>query len=505
MKRINTIPLLVAGFSIVLLLNVILNYAAAYSQSVPWSQNQEIAQKPKPKPQSKPKDCFQIFSQADDLYLANKKTEAEKLYRQCKPAFGAEVAKPEKKLEPIDDIAQLPEAERLWDNALDGIDKKLDTKIYFNLLVLLQNYPNFIPAYLKLSDYCLEKPEVCQESAKSGDPKNAGEILERVTQIYPDNVDLLEKKLLAFNQEKLYLEASIAARQFAVIYEDNPDAPRFKQLADDYLKKFEDQLDEKLRGETIVAILASIGNVVLTGDPNQSISGVQLIVLLSKGENELGKETALAFANKYQEQGNLLDDQEVLDYIKSIAGKITPYMGRDFDYEYFVVKDDSLNAFALPGGKVFINTGAILNTNSEAELAGLLGHEIAHAAFSHGFQKITQSTLLTNLTQTIPVAQGISALALAKHSQGQEKQADILGNRVLASAGYAGDGLYNLMKTFTKLDPRVTTNILASHPAPAQRVRYLQKLIVDNGYNRYSYEGVKRHRQIQEIIKKQDK
>jgi len=57
----------------------------------------------------------------------------------------------------------------------------------------------------------------------------------------------------------------------------------------------------------------------------------------------------------------------------------------DFEYEFYVVLDDDLNAFALPGGKVFVNAGAITHTKSEAELAGLLAHELSHAVLSHGF------------------------------------------------------------------------------------------------------------------------
>ena len=78
--------------------------------------------------------------------------------------------------------------------------------------------------------------------------------------------------------------------------------------------------------------------------------------------------------------------------------KVKPVVG----CEFYVVEDKELNAFALPGGKVFVNLGAIAKTNSEAELAGLLSHEIAHAALSHGFQLMTEGTATAGLTNLLP-------------------------------------------------------------------------------------------------------
>ena len=90
------------------------------------------------------------------------------------------------------------------------------------------------------------------------------------------------------------------------------------------------------------------------------------------------------------------------------------------------------------GGKIFVNTGLILETKSEAELAGVLAHEIAHAVFSHGYQKMAQSSLSSGLQAVLPIG-GLLNLASLSHSRRNEKQADILGTRVLASSGYAAD------------------------------------------------------------------
>ena len=109
--------------------------------------------------------------------------------------------------------------------------------------------------------------------------------------------------------------------------------------------------------------------------------------------------------------------------------------------------DDSLNAFALPGGKVFVNAGAIMKTDSEAELAGLLAHEVSHAALSHGFQLVTQGNLTANVVRYIPyVGNAATSLIVMNYSRDMERQADLFGTRVLVNSGYAADGVRNLME-----------------------------------------------------------
>jgi predicted Zn-dependent protease len=72
---------------------------------------------------------------------------------------------------------------------------------------------------------------------------------------------------------------------------------------------------------------------------------------------------------------------------------------------------------------------------------------------------------------------------------------------VLSASGYAADGLRNFMATLNKKDEDRVTTLTSTHPAPVERVRYLENLIEKNGYNRYAYEGVKKHQEIQNRIK----
>ena len=163
--------------------------------------------------------------------------------------------------------------------------------------------------------------------------------------------------------------------------------------------------------------------------------------------------------------------------------------------------DPNLNAFALPGGKIFVNAGAILDTSSEAELAGLLSHELAHSVLSHGFQLATQGNLTSSVAQYLPYGGIINNVFMSGYSRKMERQADIVGTQILASSGYAADGVYNVMVTLNEQAAgRNVPTWISSHPNPADRVDYLKTLVERGGYNRYTYEGVASHEEIQDIV-----
>jgi predicted Zn-dependent protease len=106
------------------------------------------------------------------------------------------------------------------------------------------------------------------------------------------------------------------------------------------------------------------------------------------------------------------------------------------------------------------------------------------------------------LAQFIPYGGTVADLIVLKYSRDMERQADILGTRLLATTGYAADGMWNLTVTLEKQErDRPAFIWLSSHPVTDERVEYIQNLIERNGYNRYAYEGVERHQQIKARLK----
>ncbi len=431
----------------------------------------------------------QKLIQADQLYMGGQYSAAEKIYREVKTPFSKVQATTERK-EPITDLDKLPVAGQVyWRISTAGLAQGLETKILVPLTSLVEKYPEFIPGQLRYA-------EVLKNYNRNAE---ALQVLEKATTLYPNQPDLLKAKIALLGESKQWLEASLAARQFALLNPNNSQSDEFTKIADQNLERYQSHLRGELRGNAIVNAITGVLGYAVTGSLLGPVTAVQSTAMLLRGESAVGE----GVSKQAKRALPLVEDQEVLDYVKEIGNKLATVAGRkDFEYEFYVVMDDELNAFALPGGKVFVNAGAILRSNSEAELAGLMAHELSHAVLSHGFQLATQGNLTANITQFIPYGGTLGNLIVLDYSRDMERQADFLGTRLLTSTGYAADGLHNLMVTLNKQNgDRPLFSWLSSHPVTNERVSYLEDLIQTNGYNRYAYEGVSRHAKIQAKVK----
>lgn len=449
------------------------------------AESSPTATRPKPDP-SRPSNApvslserQQLLARGDDLYLQGNIAAAERVYRQAKPPF--RTRGDVNLVEPVTEDELSPAARVYWDNVRDGLANDRETQVETALELLLDEAPGFAPAYALIAEQYIEDDRTEEAIA----------LLEAATTRFPGSYELSRLLADTLREEGERLEASIIAREFAIVNPDHPEAAAMRELADDYLGDFRGKLREQIALRGIGGLAVGI----LTGRTSSTIfQAVNLAQLMVAGESRLGAQ----IADQIRRELPMVDDPEVLNYVDDIGQEVAQYMGRDeFDYEFYVVEDDSLNAFALPGGKVFVHTGAILAANSEAELAGLLGHEVGHAVLSHGFQRIVTNNLLANLAREVPFGSLLGTLVSLDYSRTHERQSDIIGTRVINSAGYAADGLRNFMQTLRDRQRGPSIPYLSTHPAPDDRVDYMEELIQRNGYARYSFEGVERHAQIQ--------
>ncbi len=196
-----------------------------------------------------------------------------------------------------------------------------------------------------------------------------------------------------------------------------------------------------------------------------------------------------------RDQGQILDDPEVNEYIQSLGSRLSSQAttsGQSF--QYFVVKDAEINAFALPGGFVGINAGLLLATRNENELAGVLAHEISHVTQRHIARSIAEqsrnsvvSTAAMLAAILIGAAAGgdvaIAGLAAAQSmalqnqmsfSRANETEADNVGIMLMARAGYDPNGMWQFFEVLQRQNG--TTNeadipaILRSHPVTVERI-----------------------------------
>jgi predicted Zn-dependent protease len=194
----------------------------------------------------------------------------------------------------------------------------------------------------------------------------------------------------------------------------------------------------------------------------------------------------------------IIEDPVVADYVSKIGNRIVAGLDKPlFDYHFYVIKTDPYNAFAIPAGYIFINSGLLMAMEDEDELAGILAHEIAHVNARHISQKIEMSKkigwarmagMAVGVLMGVAGAGGDAAQAVTtgsaaaaqtaelSYSRENEMQADQLGLNYLADAGYGGEGLLKILKIMRSkqwFDSKQVPTYLMTHPAVDDRIAYI--------------------------------
>lgn len=186
----------------------------------------------------------------------------------------------------------------------------------------------------------------------------------------------------------------------------------------------------------------------------------------------------------------LLHDADVSRYVDQIGRRIVAHLGEQpFEYQFTVVRDARLNAFAVPGGYIYVHGGLLTRIGNDDELAGVLGHEIAHVHAHHlvrqqeATELLGYAALLGALLTAVQPAAGLSAMALhsatqLKYRREFEQEADYLGLRYMRQAGFAPHGMLDFLKKMLdeqRSGPSTTApSYLSSHPLSDQRLTHLE-------------------------------
>jgi beta-barrel assembly-enhancing protease len=203
---------------------------------------------------------------------------------------------------------------------------------------------------------------------------------------------------------------------------------------------------------------------------------------------EVGRQNAA----QIEREMRVLPDPTVQQYLNNIGQKLAAQApGEKFPYQFKVVDVKEINAFALPGGFLYVHTGAIAAAKNESELVGVMAHEISHAALRHGTNQMSKQMVAEKgLSVAAAIFRGgregaslgdavLGAganLLFLRFSRTAEKEADITGAAIMASAGYDPRGLGNFFKTLLTDSPR-QPQLLSDHPDPGNRIEYLNALL----------------------------
>ncbi|HZT39209.1 MAG TPA: M48 family metallopeptidase [Bryobacteraceae bacterium] len=208
----------------------------------------------------------------------------------------------------------------------------------------------------------------------------------------------------------------------------------------------------------------------------------------------LEKEIALGkqMATEVERSAKVVDDPVISEYVNRIGQNLVRNSDAKVPFTIKVLDSDEVNAFALPGGFFFVNTGLILKADNEAELAGVMAHEIAHVAARHGTRQATRGELV-NLA-TIPLwfmggwtgyaiqqAAGLAIpMGFLKFSRGFESEADMLGLEYMYKTGYdptAFVDFFEKIQSLEKTKPGLVAKVFSTHPPTDDRIRAAQKNI----------------------------
>jgi len=196
---------------------------------------------------------------------------------------------------------------------------------------------------------------------------------------------------------------------------------------------------------------------------------------------QLGQEAAA----EVRKQVVVVPNQFLQDYIRRIGRRLAmPPEAGDWPFNFTVVLDPNINAFALPGGPMFVNSGTIVNAGNEAQIAGVMGHEMSHVILRHGTKQASKANLLqipvmlagaivgngSLLGELTKIGIGVGANSiLLKYSRDDESEADALGTHLMAEAGYNPIELAHFFQTLEAHGGSRPLQFLSDHPNPGNR------------------------------------
>jgi len=245
-----------------------------------------------------------------------------------------------------------------------------------------------------------------------------------------------------------------------------------------------------------VFFLGLMSGALAFAEPNDKLPdfGSPADVALSKSrEAQLGRGVMLQLRNA----GVVVDDPQLTEYLSSLGSQLASRANNgDFQFHFFFVKDDQINAFALPGGYVGVNSGLLLATNNENELAGVLAHEVSHVTQRHIARAMYDNERVSIVSMAAMLAaillgaagggghgdamagviagtQGLTQQHQINFTRGNEIEADRVGMDLLSSAGFDPNGMASFFEEIGKrygAQEQYIPALLQSHPVTTERI-----------------------------------
>lgn len=228
----------------------------------------------------------------------------------------------------------------------------------------------------------------------------------------------------------------------------------------------------------IIALVAVF--ILLIGCATTGPGGKKSLILIDTAtEVSIGQDADI----QIREQNKMVTDQVWLDYVDSIGQNIVSKCDRrDIEYHFAIIDSNMVNAFATPGGYVYLYTGLLKAMDNEAEMASVIAHEISHIVARHGVKRLQaamgaallQQLVLGESSDAINAAVGIAlGLTFADYSRDAEREADTYGLMYMTAAGHDPDGavtMFNKLADMSDGSPNFFESLTRSHPETQERI-----------------------------------
>ncbi|ADQ17957.1 M48 family metalloprotease [Leadbetterella byssophila] len=223
---------------------------------------------------------------------------------------------------------------------------------------------------------------------------------------------------------------------------------------------------------------------------------VQKVSLSPEEEVALGLQSAPQMAQEY---GGLYPDEQVQKQVSGVGNRLVQAFNRELDnkgiknpyvFNFYVLRDGkTVNAFALPGGQIFITAGLLGRLKTEDQLAGVLGHEIAHVIHRHSSEQMAKTELYQGLAGAASASAGdlgagqiasyVANMKLLKYGREDELESDEFGVKYMINAGYHPEAMIEVMQILAEASggDMDRDEFSSSHPSPANRISRLKELI----------------------------
>ena len=237
-----------------------------------------------------------------------------------------------------------------------------------------------------------------------------------------------------------------------------------------------------IRRLLLVLLLLALVGCVTTGPKGKK----SLILISTSEEVEIGKQVAADVESKEK----VLNDPTVQSYVNRIGQNVVKVCDRnDLNYTFKVLDSDEINTFACPGGFIYIYKGLMKTMDNEAQLARVLGHEVAHVVARHSVKKLQQiygvglliQVALGDKSETVQQLVGAAAgVILLGYGRDNEFEADEYGTLYEGKAGHNPDGMAQLLGKFKALEqnpPNTLEKLLSTHPPTSERIAKVKAYI----------------------------